>query len=623
MQAFLCIQGHSRLTLTSRCTPEKKMTEEKKETKQSKGVSRREFIEGTVGTAAALGAMTSLIPGVSAATPTAAGTETSASPALSAGTAVRASPISVPTSWSYTADVVVVGTGLAGLAAAVAAHDAGASVLILEKLSQALEGGNSKVAGNGILAFMDLTQSPPVPAVAQGAAYLQAVACGRIDDVSIFTAQAQGYVDNLAWIKSLGGTLGTYTSSPSYPSAPGSSYYHTFAIALPGAPVQGNGYPVAQMGDARLWQLLRDNVSSRNINVLYQTPATDLIQNGDTKEILGVKALSNYSEVLNIKANRGVVLACGSIEFAFDLQRQYWPAAPIYSAGSPGNTGDGIKMALKVGADLWHLAWQGAISYGVFIIPGTDPTVSGTVNVTPVGIQVNKFGNRFNTGTAVNGPLGGFANEFNVSVTWDSTTLDWDSIPCWAIFDDTIRKKAPIISYPQVTSTTPGVTGKMGWFTWHSGQTWSADNSAEVAKGWILSANDLNTLAAMIAADPDNRGKMTGAQLTATVTAYNQDVASKSDAQFFTSPSLLTAINGPPFYAMKLWPASSSGSAGPRRNTLCQVLDPSKHPIPRLYSAGELGHFSGWAVGGGCHLAENLFTGRVAGNNASLENPWS
>ncbi len=174
-----------------------------------------------------------------------------------------------------------------------------------------------------------------------------------------------------------------------------------------------------------------------------------------------------------------------------------------------------------------------------------------------------------------------------------------------------------------VPSPAPGVGGTSSWFVDHSGLTWSKDNSAEVAKGWILSANDLNTLAAAIAADPDNGGRMTGAQLQATITAYNLDCTNKADAQFLTSASLLTPINGPPFYAMKVWPNSTNAAAGPRRNIECQVVDPSKQPIPRLYSAGELGAFWGWLNSSGTHLAEGIWTGRVAGNNAAMEIPWA
>jgi hypothetical protein len=456
--------------------------------------------------------------------------------------------------------------------------------------------------------------------VDQGALYLQATAAGSVEDTTIFSAQAEGFVDNLAWIKALGGNLGTSTGGSSFASAPGSASYHTFAIAIPGTPVGSNGYPVGSNGDGGLWKVFRAAVATRPITMAYSTPATALIQDPTTGEILGVRAIANSSQILNFKANRGVILACGSIEMNADMQKQYYGISPVYTTGCPGNTGDGVRMAQAVGADLWHMS---AIfpSYGAFVVPGTDPTVYGVAPVSVKGFAVNKMGNRFNMGTAVNGALGGFANETNVSYCFDSTTLDWDSVPCWAIFDDGARKKGPIMSTTYKPSSAPGVTGTSSWFVNYSGYTWSSDNSAEIASGWILSASSITALAAAIAADPDNEGKMSGTLLQATLTAYNADAAAGVDAQFLTSGATLTAVNGPPFYAMKIWPSSTNAAAGPRRNIQCQVVDPSQNPIPRLYSAGELGAFWGWETSGGTHLAECMFTGRVAGNNAANENP--
>jgi len=598
------------------------MTEQDQEITSSKGVSRREFITS----AAALGAVagvTTLAPQVAAAS--AASRLGAAQPqAVGASAVAQAQPSSVPTNWSQTADVVVVGTGLAGLSAAITAHDAGANVLVLEKLSQAWEGGSSRVAMNYIAAFFD--PNTWAPDVASGTAFLKAMAAGSVEDETVFAAQAQGFIDNLAMVKSLGGNLGTWTATGNA-NAPGYKSYKTFCIALPGAPVQSTGYPLGSASDSRLWKLFRDNVSSRNINVLYNTPATELIQDPNTKEILGVQALANNSEVLNIKASRAVILACGGVEFATDIQKQFYPASPCYSHGTPGNTGDGVRMAQKVGADLWHM---NSIfpSYGSFFPPGTDPlvpgsTLQGDIPVSAKGVLVNKFGNRFNQGTAVNGTLGGFGNEQNASYLFDNVSLDWDSIPAWAIFDDTARKAGPIMSSPTVASTTPGVAGMNSWFVQVMGGTWSSDNSAEIAKGWILQANDLNTLASLIAADPQNGGKMTGAQLSATIAAYNTAVANKSDPLFLINMATATAINGPPFYAMKIWPQNADPGAGPRRNLKCQIVDAFQQPIPRLYSAGEMGAFWGWLTSSGSHLGECMWTGRVSGNNATAETPWS
>jgi hypothetical protein len=594
-----------------------------------KKLSRRQFVGTAAAGAAAIGAVAgagALIPHV-AATPSLTGAKAlDLTGGLTAASAVpvKALPTAIPSNWDYTADVVILGTGLAGLAAAIAAYDAGVTPLILEKMPQTLEGGSSKVAVNYI--FVPSNPTTLTPNAIEGAIWLKACAVGTVEDDSVFTAESQGYVDNFAWIQALGGTLGTYSAVGTYPSNPASAYYHTFCLALPGAPVQSNGFPVGSAGDGRLWQLFRDNATKRNIKVLYQTPGTQLIQDPNTGEIKGVYATSNGAagsgSTLAVKANKGVILACGGFEMNVDMQRQYWMASPQYTTGCPGNTGDGIKMAQKVGADLWHMNFSFG-TFSSFVIPGTDPTVSGVVAVSPPGIKVNKLGNRFNNNTAVNTSSGGFANEMGVNLVFDNTTLDWDAVPCWAIFDDAARKKGPVMTVPQVSSPGPGVAGRNSWFVHHSGYTWSADNSAEIASGWITSAPDLNTLATAIAADPDNLAKITGAQLTATVNAWNADITAGTDAQFLTSVSGQSPISTAPFYAMKLFPTNVDPPCGPRRNKFCQVQDPFLQPIPRLYSAGEMGAFWGWAQSSGSHLAECIWTGRTAGQNASLLTSWS
>jgi 3-oxosteroid 1-dehydrogenase len=608
-------------------------------TSESTGkISRRQFVGTAAAGAAALGVVagaTTLIPRVAAApavpaAPVAASTPVVAGEKALAGVGAKAQPVVVPSTWSYTADVVILGTGLAGLTAAIVANDAGANVLILEKLDQVHEGGNSRVAGNWLVApVQQPLTNPPVAAIPQGAAYWAAMDPGTIDYPNFTTAKAQGFFDNIGFTLGLGANLGTWPAAASH-AGPNSTNIQAFVVAPDGAPLASNGWPVGSTGDARLWNVYRKAVANRPIKIMYQTPATDLIQDPSTKEILGVKALSNFSQVLNIKANRGVILACGSLEFAPDLQAQYSPFWPVYGVGSPGNTGDGIRMAQKVGADLWHMNAAYSGSAAVFHVPGTSLTsaasggVNGNVSVSLLGIQVNKMGNRFNMGTAVNGSVGGFGNETNARWIMDNTTLQFESIPAWSIFDDTARKKGSMIAV-QVPSSTPGGGGISGWWTRYSGYTWSADNSAEVAKGWILSANSLSDLATKIAADPDNGGQMTGAQLQATVTAYNADVASGVDAQFLTNLSGAVPINGPPFYAIKLWPNYDhlGTGPGPRRNMECQIVDPYREPIPRLYSAGELGGFYYFWCTGGEHLSDCVWSGRIAGSNAALETPVS
>ena len=95
--------------------------------------------------------------------------------------------------------------------------------------------------------------------------------------------------------------------------------------------------------------------SSGSIQVLYETPGKALIQHDITKHILGVRA-DQHGRPITISARRGVVLTCGGFENNQEMIRNYLSGVPYcYTSGSPYNEGDGITMALSVGADLWHM----------------------------------------------------------------------------------------------------------------------------------------------------------------------------------------------------------------------------------------------------------------------------
>ena len=69
-----------------------------------------------------------------------------------------------------------------------------------------------------------------------------------------------------------------------------------------------------------------------------------------------------------------MILACGGFEFDFEMQKQYLPGWPTYGRGTPGNTGDGIKMAQKVGAALWHMN-NSLAGIGCLMVPEYAPVL--------------------------------------------------------------------------------------------------------------------------------------------------------------------------------------------------------------------------------------------------------
>jgi succinate dehydrogenase/fumarate reductase flavoprotein subunit len=153
-----------------------------------------------------------------------------------------------------------------------------------------------------------------------------------------------------------------------------------------------------------------------------------------------------------------------------------------------------------------------------------------------------------------------------------------------------------------------------GWTQIVERYDWSQDNSAELAKGWIKTAASLASLAEQVGLHPGT--------LEATVKRWNHDCETKQDPQF-GRVLMLAPIATPPFYAVELSPSMLNTQGGPRRNEKAQIVRPDGTPIPRLYSAGELGSIYGYLYQGTGNIGECLAFGRVSGRNAAGEAPWS
>ena len=229
-----------------------------------------------------------------------------AAPAMAAANTLGAQERSTQApEWDKEADVVVIGTGFAGLSAAVTAKDAGAKVLILEKMQQKYEGGNSRVSGN---MWWTPTNLP------DALEYMEALCAGLTDRESL-QALAEEMLELNVWLESLGvkpQPLGMF--QPEHPELPGSKCVRTWS----------NG----GAGGGRLWIPIREQVEKRGIEILYETPAEDLVLS-PAREVLGVRATAEGKQI-SIKAARGVVLACGGFEFDFEMQKQFLPGWPTY-----------------------------------------------------------------------------------------------------------------------------------------------------------------------------------------------------------------------------------------------------------------------------------------------------
>lgn len=558
--------------------------------KKARKLTRRQFVKGAVaGTAAVVGA----------------GAVAGLTPALAAP---EAQASGLPQKWDEEADVVVVGFGGAGAVSAISATDAGAKVLILEKEPQNAHYPNTKLCGGASHYAKD-------PADAE--AYFKALAFGigmpkeMGDPPEAYPAYPKELVDDIVkqwgkgvcetadWMKKLDPTFEFTETIPSkdFPTFPGGKQYGDFST-------KAKVGVVVNTGGQTLFKYLSDAVDKRKIPVLWQTPGKRLILNA-AGEVVGVIADRQGKEIA-VKAKRAVILTTGGFEYDAELKHAFLPGWKWVFMGNPGNTGDGVRMAMGAGAALAHMYHNAAR-----VVLGAMVKEIGTGIRAPCDgasmVLVDNYGKRYanETYTSTSPQRYQF---YNLVIQYDPTKLEYPRIPSWLIFDEKARKKGPIIT------TTYGAHA-VGIYKW------SQDNLAEVQKGWILKADTIEELAAKIAAQPDCMGKMDAKSLKATIDKFNQSCKEGKDAEFGRKTNLV-GVDTPPFYAGAMYPGGPNTEGGPVRDAKGRVISVFGKPVPRLYAGGELGSVFAMAYQCGGNIGECIVFGRVAGESAAAEKPW-
>ncbi len=479
------------------------------------------------------------------------------------------------------ADVVIVGLGGAGASAAIAAHDLGAKVVVIEKNSQG--GGNTQYSGGSIRTFVD-------KAKAAEHYYLLCEGTTDRDVIATFVDEASSCAD---WLEQQTGKLLPRSQEERLSQFPRSFERSPFP-AVAGAEGLGTKLHVSKQGivkfgGSNLWGFLSSAVAARGIQVLLNHRAQRLVTNKEG-EVAGVEAEGPKGRI-QVKARRGVVLSCGGFENNPEMQLNYL-GVRIYPRGTEANTGDGIVMAMEVGADLWHMNAT-ASTFG-YKVPEYDAAFSHCV-LSPGFIYADQHGCRFMDETGV-----------DLHAMWspvsyvDIKTTAKPRVPAYLIFDDDTRRSGPISDTDK--------TGRAGDF-----YQWSGDNLAEVERGWIQRGESIAELAEKINVDSK--------ALQESVSRYNIACVGGYDPDFQRPPDTLVPVARSPFYGIALWPAFLNTQGGPRRNARAQVMNVRREPIKRLYSAGELGSIWGRFYPGAGNVTEALAFGRIAGRNAAAESP--
>ncbi len=569
-------------------------------------VSRREFIKGAAAAGVAgVGAL-----GVLAGDPR---------------TAQAAAPGTVPQKWDKETDVVVVGTGIAGLPAAIEAKAGGADVIVLEK--EDLPGGASCTAGGHmilgathIIATEGLQDSPEAWAEDE-------MKTGDYRGVpEVIRAYSTKGDETLRWFE----RLGVAFQSPRMNASPG------HRINRSHWPAPSPNYPGAN-GLGEILMLLKE-LERMKVPVLVKHRMKSIYRRPNGP-VLGVE-VQTPTGTINIKARKAVILATGAFVDNARLCKA-WDCRIVDA--NPGDedfygdmleyksqTGDGLLAAQAIGAGLTDMSF---VSY-VYIRFGTKryvtwepPTLStlavGGTGINAVGganaqrcIMVKGDGSRF-VNEALGGQdvdlIGGYKSDNWVSYERSPFVLAYITLMdsprnAWAITD------------------APGAAAAK----WPIDAMKAADPKKPPFGLWpdrVAIAATLQELAAKM--------KIPAAALEATVSRYNGFVDAGKDADF-GKPTPLYKIATPPFYAARAAGLRHTQRNGLRINSKARVLELSdnwdgvvatrsidqERVIPHLYAAGECSNVLGWRRPHGT-MGIYATLGRFAGQSAAKEKPWT
>lgn len=491
-------------------------------------------------------------------------------------------------------DVIVVGCGYAGAVTAIAAHDSGARVLVLEKMPQ--PGGISVCSAGGIRVAADRDAA---------FAYLSATNAGTTPD-DVLMVLAEGMTGVARFVQQLADDEGAaveYSSACGNYPFPGNETFGFVTVedCPPTDPAIDESSILGGADGLALFNLLLAAMRRRHIEIKVDTRVTRLKTNS-RGHVVGLTAIQSGCDTV-FHASNGIVLACGGFEADYTMQQQYWQGMTARSAAFAGNTGDGIRMSQEVGADLWHM-WHFHGSYGMrhsdpdypFAIrmkrfPDWQPGSPFPSDVKMPWILVDQHGKRF-------------MNEYDPYLQdtgarpfsfFDPQRQTMPRIPAWLIADENGRKRHPF--------------GKPTYH--HAGESfvWSTDNLREVELGILQRAEDIASLSRIMQVPRED--------LESTLEIWNRYCDEKRDEEFARPADSMMAIREPPYYVSEVWPLVNNTQGGPVHDARQRVLNPFGEPVSGLYAAGELGSAFGYLYISGGNIAECFIGGRIAGQEAA------
>jgi tricarballylate dehydrogenase len=442
-----------------------------------------------------------------------------------------------------TCDVLIVGEGIAGCTAALAAAAKGAKVLVIEKAPKDVPHANTAFSGGS---FRRTSQAYPAERFYRD---MMSLSGGRADP-ELTRVMIEGSRQARDWLAELGVPWNSKSRDP-------------------GAADQVEGQGKA------LSQILRRAVAARDIRTLHETEAWSVIFERERTRGVRVRTPQGNSEM----TSRAVILSSGGFQANPEMVRQYiGPGGNhLVLRGSSYNTGDGIRMALEVGAKIdWMDDFHGGLihyGYKKYLAEGAMAGMR-SMKKYEVGILVNQLGHRFVD-------EGEHPSDKTYAKFGKIVALTQPDGVAYVIFDCTNRD-----------TINPDYTGP--------------------ERGPVEAAS-IRELATKLEIDAET--------LEETVTRYNESIAGDKCLSLVPpKTNFARRIESPPFCAYKVTGGFTFTFGGVWTNPKAQVLDKSLKPIPALYAAGEIttGIFYG-NYAGGSSLPRSAVFGRIAGESAAEE----
>lgn len=464
-------------------------------------------------------------------------------------------------------DIVVVGAGAAGTAAAISALEQGANVILLEKTGSPM--GASTLAG-GLFAADSAQQKATDQVVSKQWLYNEymELSGGYINSLLVRNViDASG--ETVDWLNENGCITALVDAGT------GGSYAHI------GMPSTLHGY---QEGGTVALTKLTESFTQKGGKIYFSTPATSLIYD-EAGQVAGVTA-QGADAVLNIKA-KTVILATGGFGGNAEMMAQYI-GEPFTFGEIAHNTGDGIKMAWEAGAakegtNVTQYFWQtfSAEEVGkMFEILGWDYFALTAFTGYP-NLRVNLDGKRFSDETlatlyAVHGAQIQMQPQQTEFVIVDSAMLDTiKEVGTAGIEDHYVKWQDDPQFYMEFNE--PNSTEAF-YAQDHTPMDFVPLFDALLDTGVVYKGDSLDELAASMGVDAD--------AFRASVDQYNGAIASGEDTLFFTDTSRMLSVEQGPFYAIKFSARNLGTLGGVRVNEFLQAIDVEGKVIPNLYVAG-------------------------------------